>query len=348
MANDPALSPIKPYQQIIASGSGAVLTALFMTPFDVIKVRLQSQTSNAVRHFSTKSSHLPTNAMSSTLLSPTTSCQHYMTHQQTIHYTGTLDTLSKIIRAEGFPVLWSGLTPALCVSIPTVIIYFTSYMKAKQLLGYNELSPNPILPVIAGASSRIFAVTAVSPFELIRTKVQSEKVLYRQLFLLLRKSLSEEGPRILWKGLLPTIWRDIPFSMIYWFHYETFRAYLVRSKINVDTYGTFICGALAGTIAATLTTPADVAKTFRQIELGRNEKSSNSGYKHCSSINSNQPAQSTKTLSILIHIFRAEGLKGLFTGLVPRLLKVAPACAIMITSFETLKTFFQRMNASNI
>ena len=31
MANDPASSPIKPYQQIIASGSGAVLTALFMT-----------------------------------------------------------------------------------------------------------------------------------------------------------------------------------------------------------------------------------------------------------------------------------------------------------------------------
>jgi hypothetical protein len=31
MANDSASSPIKPYQQIIASGSGAVLTALFMT-----------------------------------------------------------------------------------------------------------------------------------------------------------------------------------------------------------------------------------------------------------------------------------------------------------------------------
>jgi hypothetical protein len=31
MANDSTSSPIKPYQQIIASGSGAVLTALFMT-----------------------------------------------------------------------------------------------------------------------------------------------------------------------------------------------------------------------------------------------------------------------------------------------------------------------------
>jgi hypothetical protein len=73
-----------------------------------------------------------------------------MTHHQGQYYTGTIDTLSKIIRAEGSRVLWSGLTPALCVSIPTVVIYFTSYMKAKQLLGYNERNPNPILPVIAG------------------------------------------------------------------------------------------------------------------------------------------------------------------------------------------------------
>ena len=92
-----------------------------------------------------KTRHLPTKSISST-----TSCRHYMTHQQVHYYTGTLDTLSKITRVEGFRVLWSGLTPALCVSIPTVVIYFTSYMKAKQLLGYNERSPNPILPVIAG------------------------------------------------------------------------------------------------------------------------------------------------------------------------------------------------------
>ncbi|CAF1303251.1 unnamed protein product [Rotaria sordida] len=343
MANDPALPSIKIYQQIVASGSGAVLTAVFMTPFDVIKVRLQSQTSNAVRHYSTKIPHLSTKSISSTLLSSTTSCRHYTTHHQIVKYTGTLDTLSKIVRIEGFRVLWSGLTPALCASIPTVIIYFTSYMKAKQLLGYNERSPNPILPVIAGACSRIVAVTAVSPFELIRTKMQSEKVPNRQLFHLFRTSLAEEGPRVLWKGLLPTIWRDIPFSMIYWFNYETFRAYAVRSNRTVDAYTTFFCGALAGSLAATLTTPADVVKTFRQIELGRSKYSSVDGC-NCSSKRINQ---STRTLSILLHILQVEGPKGLFAGLVPRLLKVAPACAIMITSFETLRTFFQRMNAAS-
>lgn len=76
---------------------------------------------------------------------------------------------------------------------------------------------------ILGACSRIVAVTTVSPFELIRTKMQSEKVPYPQLFRIIRTSIAEEGPRVLWKGLLPTLWRDIPFSMVYWFNYETFR-----------------------------------------------------------------------------------------------------------------------------
>jgi hypothetical protein len=63
---------------------------------------------------------------------------------------GTFDAWTKIIRTEGFRVLWSGLISNLCVSIPTVIIYFTSYMTVKELLGYNERNPTPILPVAAG------------------------------------------------------------------------------------------------------------------------------------------------------------------------------------------------------
>jgi solute carrier family 25 protein 39/40 len=83
---------------------------------------------------------------------------------------------------------------------------------------------------ILGACSRIVAVTTVSPFELVRTKMQSEKVPYRQLSRLVRTALSEEGPRVLWRGLLPTLWRDIPFSMIYWFNYETLRGTIKKNR----------------------------------------------------------------------------------------------------------------------
>lgn len=42
-------------------------------------------------------------------------------------------------------------------------------------------------------------------------------------------------------------------------------------------------------------------------------------------------------------IYHQSGHRGLFTGLVPRVVKVVPACAIMISTFEYGKVFFKRL-----
>ncbi|KAI8420789.1 hypothetical protein MSG28_007997 [Choristoneura fumiferana] len=44
------------------------------------------------------------------------------------------------------------------------------------------------------------------------------------------------------------------------------------------------------------------------------------------------------------NIYKNHGIKGMFTGLLPRIFKVAPACAIMIATFEYGKQFFQTYN----
>lgn len=50
------------------------------------------------------------------------------------------------------------------------------------------------------------------------------------------------------------------------------------------------------------------------------------------------------TMQMLKSIYRNYGVSGLFAGLIPRITKVAPACAIMIASFEYGKSFFQEYN----
>ena len=51
-----------------------------------------------------------------------------------------------------------------------------------------------------------------------------------------------------------------------------------------------------------------------------------------------------KSIAIATEIITNEGVKGLFAGLIPRLVKVAPACAIMISSYEYCKRYFALKN----
>ncbi len=56
------------------------------------------------------------------------------------------------------------------------------------------------------------SVTVISPLELIRTKMQSEKQSYRELSAVIRSALHSQGWRSLWRGWGPTLLRDVPFS----------------------------------------------------------------------------------------------------------------------------------------
>lgn len=88
-------------------------------------------------------------------------------------------------------------------------------------------------------------------------------------------------------------------------------------------------------VAAFLTAPFDVVKTHKQIEFGEKVLYAEKPVKALPKIG---------TIEILRKIFRENGIRGIFAGVVPRVVKVAPACAIMITSFEYGKAFFFRQN----
>lgn len=79
-------------------------------------------------------------------------------------------------------------------------------------MGYKRHNLNPMVPGIAGGFARILAVFVTSPLELIRTKKMSAKLSYSDLHNFLRESIQLNGLRALWRGLVPTLWRDLPFS----------------------------------------------------------------------------------------------------------------------------------------
>ncbi|XP_060756240.1 probable mitochondrial glutathione transporter SLC25A40 isoform X2 [Neoarius graeffei] len=320
---------ITPVQQMVASCSGALLTSLFVTPLDVIKIRLQAQTNPLVKG--------KCFVYCNGLMDHICMCENgngKAWYKPRGHFNGTLDAFIKIVRMEGIKSLWSGLPPTLIMAVPATVIYFTSYEQLCAALRLRMGERADMAPPLAGASARVGAATLISPLELIRTKLQSEKQSYRQLSTVIRSAVRTEGWLALWRGLGPTLFRDVPFSAMYWYSYENGKAWLCRyNKTTEPTFSiAFISGAVSGSIASIVTLPFDVAKTRRQVELGELQARRLS------------PQASASTYNVMKRIVAESGVKGLFAGFMPRLIKVAPACAIMISSYEFGKAFFRKQN----
>lgn len=90
----------------------------------------------------------------------------------------------------------------------------------------------------------------------------------------------------MYRGYFITVLREIPFSIIQFPLYEYIKRKLILYKnkneknieiynINLSFFQASICGAIAGAIAATLTTPLDVIKTrVMTLHSENNSKSS--------------------------------------------------------------------------
>lgn len=105
----------------------------------------------------------------------------------------------------------------------------------------------------------------------------------------LAKVFQEEGVAALWRGVGTTMWRDVPFSMVYWLGYENLKAGLGCGRKVVEEDGggagggrvavelaedrgsadfllrSLVAGAVSGMVASLLTHPFDVVKTQRQV-----------------------------------------------------------------------------------
>jgi len=343
---------LSPQQQMVSSGAGALVVSLLMTPLDVVKIRLQSQEIMFSKKCFLYSNGLMDHLCPRTNGDPATRQLHTVQeicdckwYNRPKYFNSTPDAFVKIARTEGVTSLWSGLSPTLVLAIPATVVYFTMYeqlkVKIDRLRRARQQGPPEFkeipgwVSLLSGGLARLVAVSVISPLELIRTKMQSQKMPLRQVRQCLTDLVATQGVRGLWNGYTATLLRDVPFSAIYWPMYEQTKRSILsiypaedRNSFSVN----FMSGAVAGSVASTLTLPFDVLKTLKQIDLGQKD------------IMGVEPGRSKGNVVILRELVSEQGWRSLFTGLTPRLLKVAPACAIMISSYEWCKGIFVRQN----
>ncbi|KAF9883818.1 hypothetical protein FE257_002755 [Aspergillus nanangensis] len=384
-------------QRMVSATCGSILTGLLATPLDVVRIRLQSQstvknTPPFTSHTTQALKNVPPNlgvtaccrevfwigqnaqicmvGPGAGALGPAlTDCAVEETQRKT--FTSTLDGLRKIARNEGVLTLWRGLSPTLMMGIPANVIYFAGYdwLRYDTRSPITKYLPETYVAFVAGATARIAAASAISPIEMFRTRLQATpghgaghfKATLEGLY----RMTQANGYTSLWRGLTLTMWRDVPFSGLYWWGYEEVKKVLIENRKNTQAnllphglstlspwqleeldeptfFDSFVGGAIAGSLAAFVTTPFDVGKTRQQVfrHMGDEIPASHKG-------GVPQGALHPEQLSLpkfLLHIFREEGTAGLFRGWVARCLKVAPACAIMISTYEFGKKMAREVN----
>ncbi len=234
------------------------------------------------------------------------------------HFASPRSALVTLLRNEGAASLFRGMSPTLVMFVSTNALYFPLYEQFHAQLAATHRLPDAAPPLVAGAMARSLVATLSSPLEYLRTNMQASSAVGGGVgAVAVFRNIAGFGGRNLWSGLVPTLWRDVPFSAIYWVLVESVRSRYGSADRTARPWGLhFAAACVAGSVAAILTTPFDVIKTQMQKEASGGRRG---------------------VIRIARDMLAEGGVKSLFRGLAPRVAKITPASAVMLTVFEVLR-----------
>lgn len=132
---------------------------------------------------------------------------------------------------------------------------------------------------------------------------------------------TEGGVRGLFKGLVPTLAREVPGNAAMFGVYEALKQYMAggpdTSKLGRGSL--IMAGGLAGASFWIFVYPVDVVKSVVQVDDYKNPKYSGS-------------------MNAFNRILATEGVKGLFKGFSPAMARSVPANAACFLAFEVARS----------
>ncbi|ORX90334.1 mitochondrial carrier [Basidiobolus meristosporus CBS 931.73] len=261
-------------------------------------------------------------------------------------YNGVIYTLKKIWRDEGFLGYMRGNGTNIIRIVPYSAAQFAAYEQFKKLLmekGKNELDTPRRLA--SGALAGVTSVACTYPLDIVRTRLSVQSALALQEAeaeaIKAGKTVSkvnvpklpgiwetmksiyqvEGGVRALYRGLGPTLMGVAPYVALNFQAYEVLRKYFTPPGYDSPSGARkLVCGALAGCIAQTITYPLDVLRRRMQVT-----GMANVNYKY------------RNTWHALTEVIKKETVRGLYKGMVPNYLKVAPAIGVSFWTYELCK-----------
>jgi len=220
-------------------------------------------------------------------------------------------------KSGGFKGIYNGLGPAALGSAPASALFFFTYEATKTQLATTSLSA-PLAHCSAASLGEVVACLVRVPIENVKQKMQAGQ--FATMSDALNGIRRLDGASGFFKGFSTTVMRDVPFSFLQFPLYEALKkTWAQKQGRETAPYQGALCGSLAGAVAATVTTPLDVAKT--RLMLGADA----------------QGVRYTTMTSTLSRVFAEAGVPGLFRGLGPRVSLISLGGLVYFGIYEYAK-----------
>ncbi|XP_020280518.1 mitochondrial 2-oxodicarboxylate carrier [Pseudomyrmex gracilis] len=242
-----------------------------------------------------------------------------------LYYTGIRDCMTKMYRTEGLTAFWKGILPPIVVETPKRAVKFFTFEQYKQFFLFGASAPTPVTFSCAGFFAGVTEAILVNPFEMVKVNLQSNRKHVNEspsTLAVTKEIISKHGfgSNGLNKGLSATIMRNAVFNSFYFGFYHSVKGYVPPAKEPWLEFLTKVAiGFVSGTVASCLNIPFDVAKSRIQ--------------------GSREGSQYRGTLNTMYIVYKQEGFKALYKGLVPKVLRLGPGGAIMLVVYDYMHAF---------
>ncbi|KAM5343923.1 hypothetical protein ACJ41O_012460 [Fusarium nematophilum] len=176
------------------------------------------------------------------------------------------------------------------------------------------------LAICTGASAGVTEAIVVVPFELVKIRLQdpAQSWRYRGPLDCALGILRRGGPMAMFQGFESTAWRHLVWNAGYFgsiFQVESIQRQWFGME-EPSMVRDFVAGSIGGTIGTLLNTPLDVVKTRIQSQSG--------------------PPRYSWTFPALVTIAREEGVRALYKGILPKLMRFCPGGGIILVVYTSV------------
>lgn len=230
------------------------------------------------------------------------------------------------IAGEGVRGLYIGLSASILRQMTYSLTRFAAYEEMKNYVQRTRFTDKPIpmwITISAASLAGAAGGIAGNPADLVLVRMTSDlfrepsqRFQYRNCFDGVMRIIKDEGVRALFRGWQPNTVRAALMNASQLASYDFFKDLLLSTGLFTNgTLAHYLTSSLlAGTVATTITSPADVVRSRLM-----NVRGTESGVPQ------------------LLNAMRSEGPMFLFRGWVPSWMRLAPQTVIVLTLLEELR-----------